>query len=136
MRLYQLSNEDVETVVATWCAAFPHTAAYLAAYDLVLIGADTSFDDNISPASLDGLSVGEIVEVSGFFTAMLWRKRGLWSLMKHRFKRRKTKLGIDRPAGRILHRQVCAAPRYQGAAAVSPRSGGRSCHARGNSGSA
>ena len=36
---------------------------------LVLIGADTSFDDNISPASLDGLSVGEIVEVSGFFTA-------------------------------------------------------------------
>ena len=31
----------------------------------VLVTADTSFDDNISPASLDGLTVGDIVEVSG-----------------------------------------------------------------------
>ena len=36
---------------------------------LVLVSADTSFDDNISPPSLDGLSVGEIVEVSGFIKA-------------------------------------------------------------------
>jgi len=36
---------------------------------LVLVGPDTSFDDNISPASLEGLTVGDIVEVSGFSTA-------------------------------------------------------------------
>jgi spermidine synthase len=36
--LYQLSTEDVRTVVATWCAAFPNTAAWLTAYDLALIG--------------------------------------------------------------------------------------------------
>jgi len=36
--LYQLSLEDVQTVVATWCAAFPGTAAWLTAYDLALIG--------------------------------------------------------------------------------------------------
>lgn len=35
----------------------------------VVIGADTSFDDNISPASIDGLAVDDIVEVSGFFLA-------------------------------------------------------------------
>jgi len=32
----------------------------------VLLSADTSFDNNISPASIDGISVGDIVEVSGF----------------------------------------------------------------------
>ena len=32
----------------------------------VLVDAGTSFDDNISPASLDGIKVGDIVEVSGF----------------------------------------------------------------------
>ncbi len=37
--LYQLSTEDVQTVIATWCAAFPHTAAWLTAYDLALVGA-------------------------------------------------------------------------------------------------
>lgn len=36
---------------------------------LVLVGPETSFDDNIIPASLDGISVGDIVEVSGFFNA-------------------------------------------------------------------
>lgn len=36
---------------------------------LVLVGPDTSFDDNISPASLEGLVAGDIVEVYGFFTA-------------------------------------------------------------------
>lgn len=33
---------------------------------LVRINADTSFDDSIQPASIDGLAVGDIVEVSGF----------------------------------------------------------------------
>lgn len=36
---------------------------------LVIVGPDTSFDDSISPASLAGISVGDIVEVSGFVAA-------------------------------------------------------------------
>ena len=36
--LYQLSLKDVKTVLATWTAAFEHTAAWLTAYDLALIG--------------------------------------------------------------------------------------------------
>ncbi|MEL7185522.1 MAG: DUF5666 domain-containing protein [Pseudomonadota bacterium] len=32
----------------------------------VQVSADTSFDDNISPASIDGVMVGMIIEVSGF----------------------------------------------------------------------
>lgn len=36
---------------------------------LVIVDADTSFDDSISPASIDGLAVNDIVEVSGFFFA-------------------------------------------------------------------
>ncbi|RLA26597.1 MAG: hypothetical protein DRR11_19550, partial [Gammaproteobacteria bacterium] len=35
----------------------------------ILVRPSTSFDDNISPASLDGLTVADIVEVYGFFTA-------------------------------------------------------------------
>jgi Domain of unknown function (DUF5666) len=31
----------------------------------VITGPDTSFDDNIQPASLDGVSIGDLVEVSG-----------------------------------------------------------------------
>ncbi len=36
--LYQLSSADVDTVLATWVAAFPRTSAYLTGYDLVLVG--------------------------------------------------------------------------------------------------
>ena len=36
---------------------------------LIVIDADTSFDDDISPASIDGLNVNDTVEVSGFFLA-------------------------------------------------------------------
>lgn len=32
----------------------------------VQVGGDTSFDNNISPASLEGISAGDVVEVSGF----------------------------------------------------------------------
>ena len=35
----------------------------------VLVRPSTSFDDNINPASLEGLVVTDIVEISGFFTA-------------------------------------------------------------------
>lgn len=38
--LYQLSREDVDTILATWCAAFPHTSAWLTAYDLALVGSN------------------------------------------------------------------------------------------------
>ncbi|QDU67369.1 fused MFS/spermidine synthase [Engelhardtia mirabilis] len=38
--LYQLSTADVQTVVASWCAAFPRTSAWLTAYDLVLVGSN------------------------------------------------------------------------------------------------
>lgn len=38
--LYQLSDEDVRTVMASWAAAFPSTSAWLTAYDLVLVGAN------------------------------------------------------------------------------------------------
>lgn len=36
--LYELSTDDVKTIVATWCAAFGHVSAWLSAYDLVLVG--------------------------------------------------------------------------------------------------
>ena len=35
----------------------------------VIVDADTSFDDSINPASIDGLNVTDVVEVSGFFLA-------------------------------------------------------------------
>lgn len=35
----------------------------------VNVGADTSFDDSFSPASIDGVMVGDIAEVSGLFEA-------------------------------------------------------------------
>ena len=34
---------------------------------LLIVDANTSFDGSIDPASLDGLNVGDVVEVSGFF---------------------------------------------------------------------
>ena len=49
--LYQLSERDVRTVVATWCAAFEHTSAWLSAYDLVLVGSTTAHG---GPAELLG----------------------------------------------------------------------------------
>lgn len=36
--LYELSTDDVKTIVATWCAAYEHVSAWLTAYDLVLVG--------------------------------------------------------------------------------------------------
>lgn len=36
--LYQLSDEDVRTVVATWLGAFPEASAWITAYDLALVG--------------------------------------------------------------------------------------------------
>ncbi len=39
--VYELSSADLETVAATWCAAFEHTSAWLSAYDLILVGAQS-----------------------------------------------------------------------------------------------
>ena len=36
--LYELSTDDVRTILATWAAAFPHVSAWLTAYDLALVG--------------------------------------------------------------------------------------------------
>ena len=47
--LYQLSDADVRVVVATWTRAFPHTSAWLTAYDLVLVG---STEPHPGPAEL------------------------------------------------------------------------------------
>lgn len=53
----------------------PVTEVDLAAGTLVVLGqlvrvdADTSFDDRISPASLEGVAIGDIVEVAGFILA-------------------------------------------------------------------
>ena len=44
--LYQLSTDDVATIVASWCAAFPETGAWLTAYDLVLVGALEPWPDS------------------------------------------------------------------------------------------
>ncbi len=47
----------------------PDTQTLTVLGQLVRVDADTSFDDSISPASLEGLSVTDVIEVSGFFLA-------------------------------------------------------------------
>ena len=43
------------------------TNTFMVLGQLVMVDSNTSFDDNISSAGLEGLSVGDIVEVSGLF---------------------------------------------------------------------
>ena len=50
--LYELSTRDVKTVAATWCAAFPHTRAYLTAYDLALVGSLEPLEGNLAAIEL------------------------------------------------------------------------------------
>lgn len=52
LSLYELSTEDLQVMVATWCAAFPHVAAYLTAYDLALIGANETPKGALADAQL------------------------------------------------------------------------------------
>lgn len=47
--LYELSTLDVQTVVATWCAAFEHTSAWLTAYDLALVGSAAPLPESVGP---------------------------------------------------------------------------------------
>jgi spermidine synthase len=51
--LYELSQEDVETVIATWCAAFEHASAWLTAYDLALVGSHQAPERERTLASLE-----------------------------------------------------------------------------------
>jgi spermidine synthase len=50
--LYELSTRDVKTVISTWCAAFPHTTAYLTAYDLALVGSNDPIATDLSAVAL------------------------------------------------------------------------------------
>ncbi len=50
--LYELSLLDVQTVVATWCAAFPHARAYLTAYDFALVGSNDPLPENLHQVEL------------------------------------------------------------------------------------
>lgn len=64
-----------ETVLADDVVTGPVQSINLAASSMVVLGqnvsvtADTSFDDSISPASLEGLIIGDIVEVYGLVNA-------------------------------------------------------------------
>jgi hypothetical protein len=58
-----------DAVEGSIAAIDPDTQTFTVLGQLVRVDADTSFDDSISPASLDGLSVTGVVEVSGFFLA-------------------------------------------------------------------
>ena len=38
--LYELSTLDLQTMIASWCAAFTHVSAWLSAYDMILVGSN------------------------------------------------------------------------------------------------
>jgi spermidine synthase len=58
--LYQLSREDVATVVSTWTRAFPHTAAWLTAYDLALIGSHVPLPSDLDRRPLPSSLAAEL----------------------------------------------------------------------------
>jgi len=61
--LYQLSREDVATVVATWTRAFPHTAAWLTAYDLALIGSHVPLPSDLDRRPLPSTLEAELASL-------------------------------------------------------------------------
>ncbi len=64
------NSVDFDDAVEGPISAIDATAGTLTVLgQIVLVDADTSFDDSVSPASLDGLKVGDIVEVTGFLLA-------------------------------------------------------------------
>jgi spermidine synthase len=63
LSLYELSTEDVQVMVATWCAAFEHVAAYLTAYDLALIGANEPWSGVLAEARLSDVLAAKLAEV-------------------------------------------------------------------------
>jgi spermidine synthase len=63
LSLYELSTEDVQVMVATWCAAFEHVGAYLTAYDLALIGANEPWSGGLAEVELSKLLAAKLAEV-------------------------------------------------------------------------
>lgn len=61
--LYELSTRDVRTVLATWTAAFPHTSAWLTAYDLALIGSNQPLPAELGPGPLPPRAARSLSEV-------------------------------------------------------------------------
>ena len=59
--LYQLSEQDQKTIIATWCAAFPQVSACLSAYDLVLLGANDRPLDPVDPQTGQPWPVGALL---------------------------------------------------------------------------
>jgi spermidine synthase len=66
--LYELSSLDVRTVVATWTRAFPHTSAWLTAYDLALVGSNEPLSPDGLPAALPDAVAASLGQV-GVHTA-------------------------------------------------------------------
>lgn len=60
--LYQLSEEDVQVVLSTWAAAFPHTTAWLTAYDLALVGSSEPLVEDLSQAQLPAPMLAHLAE--------------------------------------------------------------------------
>lgn len=68
--LYQLSTRDVRTVVATWCAAFEHTSAWLTAYDLALVGSHRPLEGEGSTDALEwSVEMGASLAAAGIHDA-------------------------------------------------------------------
>jgi spermidine synthase len=77
--LYELSTDDVKTIVATWCACFERTSAWLTAYDLALIGShvelpgERALDELVLPprvaASLSRVGLGSGRDVAALRVA-------------------------------------------------------------------
>ncbi len=66
--LYQLSELDVKTVIATWEAAFEHTSAWLTAYDLALVGSNEPLASDLSALELPS-AVAEHLAEAGVHSA-------------------------------------------------------------------
>jgi spermidine synthase len=66
--LYELSTLDVRTVLSTWTRAFPHTSAWLTAYDLALVGSNDPLPPDRLPDRLPDAVADSLGEV-GVHTA-------------------------------------------------------------------
>lgn len=74
--LYQLSTDDVRTVVATWLAVFPESSAWLTAYDLALVGWRDAEPGGAMAARDFPAAVAESLALAGVHSpAELWALR-------------------------------------------------------------
>lgn len=63
LSMYELSTADLQVMVATWCAAFSHVAAYLTAYDLALIGANEPWTRTLADTQLTPRLVERLAQI-------------------------------------------------------------------------